>query len=271
MDEANLALAAQGADYRVVMAEYVTGDGDEAGAMVISKDVGNKQLSFDFVPFDPRRPWSGPVSGPTDDITYAVDVGDGAIDALSAAATTAAIDAAMGTWDGETCSNLPLTKNPDFGLDLGVIFGGGWLVADVMHAGWNDVNYAGGVLGVTYTFGFCDPCGATPVWTDIDNNKKADAAFREIYYDPVDNSGTPQPWPWTTDGTGIDVETVALHEAGHGLSQEHFGNILFNTSTGSVIAAPRAIMNPFIFGVDRMLLASDVGGHCSNWAQWPYN
>ncbi|NIM49028.1 MAG: hypothetical protein GTO22_07185, partial [Gemmatimonadales bacterium] len=34
MDDVNAALAEQGADYRVAMAEYVTGEGDEAGATV---------------------------------------------------------------------------------------------------------------------------------------------------------------------------------------------------------------------------------------------
>ena len=73
------------------------------------------------------------------------------------------------------------------------------------------------------------------------------------------------------DGLGVtnfDVEAVALHEAGHGLSQAHFGNIFF-TNDGSLLRAPAAIMNPFIFGVDRNLLASDDGGHCSIWSQWP--
>ena len=52
MDEANAGFAAAGVGYRVAMAEYVTGSGNEAGATVISKNVGNKQLGFDFVPFD---------------------------------------------------------------------------------------------------------------------------------------------------------------------------------------------------------------------------
>ena len=275
MDEVNVALAAQGANYRVAMAEYVTGDGDEAGATVISKDVGNKQLTFDFVPFDARRLWSGSVAGPTDDITYAVDQTGDAVPpfgGLTGAATTAAIDAAMGTWDGQRCSTLPITKNPDFGIDIGVVAfilglgGSPFVVADVQHAGWRDINFGGGVLGATFTFGFTDGprCAADDRFSDIDGNGKCDTAFREIYYDPSFN--------WADDGVSSpDVETVALHEVGHGLSQAHFGNIFFNTRTGAVIAAPRAIMNPFIFGVDRNLLASDDGGHCSIWGQWPSN
>ncbi|HKJ01762.1 MAG TPA: hypothetical protein VJ997_04885, partial [Longimicrobiales bacterium] len=98
--------------------------------------------------------------------------------------------------------------------------------------------------------------------TDIDNNGKGDAAFREIYYDPD--------WNWADDGTNnIDVESVALHEAGHGLSQAHFGNI-FN-KRGVFTADPRAVMNAFYQSPLRGLLGSDNGGHCSNWAQWPNN
>lgn len=288
MDQANLALEAQGAGYRVAMAEYVTGDGDEAGATVISKDVGNKQLGFDFVPFDTRRAgtpitnggWSGSVGGPNDDITYAVDASGtdagGVLDAippiggLSAAATDAAIDRAMATWDAETCSNLPITRNPDFGVDIGIVAfinglgGSPFALADVQHAGWRDINFGGGVLGATFTFGFIDVTQLPAiVFTDIDNNGKLDAALREIYYDPSFN--------WADDGvTNFDVEAVALHEAGHGLSQAHFGNLFFKND-GSLLRAPAAIMNPFILGQTRTLLGTDVGGHCSNWAQWPNN
>ena len=275
LDDMNVALAGEGADYRAVMVEYVTGAGDEAGATVISKDLGNKQLGFDFVPFDVRRAgtpftnggWSGSVAGPDDDITYAVDMTGDAVPplgVLSAAQTTAAINAAMATWDGQTCSNLPITMNPDFGLDLGVILGGA-LVADIMHAGWGNF-FGGGVLGAAFTFGFIDGSGN---FTDIDNNGKLDAAFREIYYDGF-FPAFPTPWPWNVDGSGIDVEAVALHEAGHGLSQAHFGNI-FIKNDGSLKRAPAAIMNPFILGATRTLLGTDKGGHCSNWAQWPNN
>ena len=265
LDAINDGLAASGVNFRVAIAEYVTGAGDEAGATVLSKDVGNMQLALDFVPFDPRRAgtpitnggWSGSVMGPDDDITYAIDQLGGAIDGLTQAQTNASIDAAMATWEGEACSNLPITQNPDFGVDLGVIFGGGFVVADIQHAGWNNVNFGGGVLGATFTLGFCSPCsGDDFAWTDIDNNGKGDVAFREIYYDPEANFNTPSPWPWTMDGTGVDVEAVALHEAGHGLSQAHFGNIFFKND-GSLKRAPAAIMNPFILGSTRTLLGTD--------------
>ncbi len=268
MDAVNAQLAAEGANYRAAFAEYVTGSGDEAGAVAISKDLGNKQLGFDFVPNDPRRAgWSGPAGGPDDDITYAIDQTGDAVPVfggLNGAQTTAAIVAAHGTWEALQCSNLPQTANPDFGIDIGVvafIFGLGgspFVLADVQHAGWRDINFAGGILGATFTFGFT----SGGQFTDVDNNGKLDAAFREIYYDPSFN--------WANNGANFDVETVALHEIGHGLSQAHFGNIFF-TNNGSVKRAPAAVMNPFIFGVDRVLYGTDNGGHCSNWAQWPNN
>jgi hypothetical protein len=265
MDTANAQLAAQGANYRVAMAEYVTGEGNEAGATVISKVVGNKQLDDDFVPFDPRRlAWSGPVAGSTDNITYAVDTtGDAVppIGGLTQPITDAAIVRAMATWDAQTCSTLPISRNPDFGDDIGYVAfffgpgtGGPGIFADVQHAGWLDLDFGAGILGVTFTLVF------SPL-TDIDGNGKVDVAFREIYYDPS--------FSWADDGgTNFHVEAVALHEAGHGLSQAHFGNIFFKND-GSLKRAPAAVMNPFILGQQRSLLGTDIGGHCSNWEGWP--
>lgn len=267
MDALNVQLASQGAGYRAALAEYVTSpDSGQAGATVLAKSVGNKQLDFDFVPFDPRRAWSGPSTGPADDITEAIDeTGDAVppLGGLTAAQTSAAILAAAGTWQGVNCSTLPLSLNPTLGLDVGVVAflnglgGSPFVFADVQHAGWRDINFAGGILGVTFTFIFVDG-GGNP--TDIDNNKVGDAAFREIYYDPS--------FTWRTDGGNIDVESVSLHEQGHGLSQAHFGTVGLKND-GSLFAAPRAVMNALYAGPLRQLQGSDNGGHCSNWAAWP--
>ena len=266
MDAINAGLAAAGADYRVAMAEML-GHGDQMGATILQKDVGNKQLAFDFVPNDPRRSWSGAPGGSTDNITYAVDQVDAVplSPGLSAAATNAAIDAAMATWDARQCSDLDITRVPDFGLDIGIVAfqnglgGSPFVFGDVQFAGFSDINFAGGILGVAFTFRFIDGAGNT---TDIDNNGKGDTAFREIYFDPS--------WQWT-DGSfpGIDVESVAVHEAGHGLSQAHFGNIF--VKKGVVKASPRAVMNALYQGELRDLRGTDNGGHCSNWGQWPNN
>jgi len=266
MDKANLALAAGGAGYRAAIAEYLTdAAGSDAGGTVFSKVVGNKQLADDFVPNDPNRAgWSGAPGGSSDDITYAVDQ---TLDAtppfggLTGAQTTAAIDRAMATWDAVSCSDLPITKNPDFGLDIGIIFGGSpFVFADINHAGFRDEDFDPGILGVTFTFIFVDNANV-PV--DQDNNGKLDAAFREIYYDPS--------WSWKDDGvSNIDVQSVAVHEAGHGLSQEHFGKVWLKND-GSLAASPRAVMNALYASPYRTLAGTDDGGHCSNWAQWPKN
>ena len=254
MEAVNLSLAAQGESYRGVVAEYITNaDGQEMGNMVIARDVGNKQLDFDFVPGDSRRVgWSGPFAG-TDVITYAVDQTIDAVPpfgGLTRVQTTAAIDRAMTTWDSVNCSTLPIWKNSDRGVDIGVMAsilglgGSPFILADVQHAGWLDLNFVGGVLAATFTFGFVDGSG----FTDIDNNRSFDAAFREIYYDPS--------FSWADDGvTNTDVETVALHEAGHGLSQAHFGKV-FIDKRGNLRFAPRAVMNGVYVGSQRALLGT---------------
>jgi hypothetical protein len=272
MNHANVALAARGESYQAAKAEYVTSvSSGEFGGTVLAKDVGNKRLADDFVPNDVNREgWSGPAGGGADDITYAVDqTGDAVppLGGLTAAQTDAAIVAAMSTWDAVNCSDLPIARNDDFGLDIGLfaflngLGGSPFVFADVQHAGW-DLDFAGNILGVTITFIFVDDDG-NPV--DQDNNGRADVAFREIYYDPS--------FGWAVDGVNdadIDVESVALHEAGHGLSQAHFGKVWLKND-GSLKASPRAVMNALYAEPFRSLAGPDNGGHCSNWAQWPNN
>lgn len=145
-------------------------------------------------------------------------------------------------------------------------FGGSFdYVADITHNGWLpapffDLLAPGGstfILGVTFTIVFTDDNGNL---IDTDNNGKYDVAWREIYYN--DN------FTWR-DGATYDIETVSLHEAGHGLSQAHFGKAFRNS--GGLHFAPRAVMNAAYSGVQTQINQSDNGGHCSNWAQWPNN
>jgi hypothetical protein len=262
MTRMNAGLEASGAQYRVSYAEYMTGGGEEVGQTVFFANVGNKQLGAHFVPGDPRR-------GGGTNITYIIDQTEGAVDALSAAQTSAAIDRAMATWDAATCSTLPIAKLPDIpGTDLGVIElllfpgqgGNPNVFADVTHAGW----LPGGllppnVIAVTFTFIFINP-DQSP--TDIDNNNKADAAFREILYHDAFN--------WAINAN-IDVETIALHEAGHGLSQGHFGTLFQTTSNGLFHFSPRAVMNAGYTGIQQSLAGTDDAGHCSIWGSWPNN
>lgn len=265
IESVNAALAESGQAYRVGMVEYLSGDA--MGGTVIAKDVGNKQLGFDFVADDTRREWDVFTTGSPNNLTYALDrTSDAAppLGGVSGADSNAAIDRAMATWSQQQCSDMTITAAPDYGVDLGVIaflFGLGgspFTVADLHHTGYTDIDFAGGVLGATFTFGFTDVNGN---FTDINGDGRFDTAFREIYYDPS--------WTWADDGSSnFDIETVALHEAGHGLSRAHFGTVRIKND-GQLQASPRAVMNALYGGPLRDLLGPDNGGHCSDWGNWP--
>jgi len=212
------------------------------------------------VPGDIRR-------GGLSSISYLVDQVDVAR-GLTANQTTAAIDRGMATWDGLSCSNLPLTLQGHFaGFDLGfvqfLIGLGGFpaVFADVTHGGWLPAFVFGpGVLAVTFTFVFSDDRVNA---TDIDGNGRGDVAFREIYYNDAFRWGINSALPT------IDVESVALHEAGHGLSQAHFGTAFLTVENEKVHFAPRAVMNAGYSGIQQELHGTDNAGHCSQWSTWP--
>jgi len=258
----NATLEAEGAEYRLGTVEWLLaeGTGNTAGIFVFFNDRGNKQMSSHWVPFDPRR-------GGSDLITYIVDITDGmTASGLTTAQTTDAIDRAMRTWNEVECSPRFIYQElPMAGEDLGVVqflngLGGSpnWY-ADITHAGWLPAGILPSqVIGVTYTF----------IWTidgvptDIDNNGKTDTAFREIYYNDLFN--------WQINGA-VDVETIALHESGHGLSQAHFGSAFITASNNKLHFNPRALMNSAYSGINQQVSESDLAGHCSIWASWPNN
>jgi len=275
MEGMNVRLAAKGLNYRVGMAEW-TGLGT-AGQSVFFRDVGNKQLDMHFVPMDPRRSWSGDPAEGDDDITWTVDQsfdGTPPLGGLTESEATAAIGNAMATWSQVNCSMLELTEVSSYGLNVGVLaydisqggVGSPFIFADIQHAGFTELDFSGAVLGATFTYFFIDTSTGEP--TDIDRNGKLDVAFREIYYDPS--------WNWVTslDPVGpfdIDVESIAVHEAGHGLSQAHFGTLFQTDQNGKYHFAPKALLNAGYVGPQRELMGSDTGGHCSIWASWPNN
>ncbi len=184
--------------------------------------------------------------------------------------------AAMQTWQDQNCSFIPLVDLGPIPFEYGVVqwilgFGGEpFFLPHLTHAGfvpapfWDSLVPGGStfILGATFTFIWIVGPGGPP--TDIDNNGKADTAIREIYYNDAFDWG---------DGTGgtIDIETVALHEAGHGLSQAHFGKLFRTNKNGKFHFAPRAVMNAGYTGVQRSLVGTDNAGHCSIWGSWPNN
>lgn len=219
-------------------------DSQTMGGFVFFNDRGNQRLPFQWVPGDPRR------HGRTD-IGYAVFplFGPGAPDGLTAGQVDDAIGRAMATWESHICS-------PGLTIPRGTLQE--WLdfQSDILHAGFAPLEE--GVLGVTMPFIFIDPSTGDP--TDIDSDGHLDYAFAIIVYSSE--------FSWAIDGD-IDVETVALHEAGHGLAQGHFGRAFQTLANGRIHFSPRALMNAAYAGILQRLLGSDMGGHCDIWAAWP--
>jgi hypothetical protein len=272
MNTMNDQLAARGENFRLGVVEIM--GADEVGPTVYFNH-RTLQLGSHWVPGDPNR-------GGQTYISWLYDPVDGTANGTTQAATEAAIVSAMATWQAVTCSYIPLvqfTTNDDWGYvqfwywwDNYPGENGGWWYwpVDLTFAGYlpgEFFEYTTGpgssayVLGVTFTFIWIDTTTGQP--TDMDNNGKADVAFREIY---GNNNFT-----WATNGVNhYDVETVMLHEAGHGLSQGHFG-MAFRTTNGKLHFAPRALMNAAYTGINRVVVETDNAGHCSIWASWPNN
>lgn len=252
--------------YAVFSAEYLTtGESAEVGRTIFFSNVGNKQLAADFVP--------GTSLDGTDAVSYYIDAKRPSMD-LAPTVTAAAITRAMNTWNGVICSDLgiyqiPFSKRNTTGF-ISELFGfGGSLnyVADVVHAGWLGAEFfdlvgpqgSTYILGVTFTIIFTDDNGNP---TDVDNNGKLDVAWREIYYNDA--------FAWA-DHAHYDVETIALHESGHGLSQEHFGTAFLDSGTGKLHFSPLAVMNAAYSGIQTQIGETDNAGHCSIWSSWPTN
>ena len=119
---------------------------------------------------------------------------------------------------------------------------------------------------MTFTFVFGDFVGPDFVPSDVDNNGKLDVAFREIYY----NNNFAWRLGAFTGGNDFSAYSVILHEAGHGLSQGHFGTVFINPA-GKLTFAPDAVMNAVVGrSITRTgLLGIDSGGHCSIWGSYP--
>ena len=228
-------------------------DDEAVGGEVLFSDRGNKQLEPQWVPGDPRRNGRDDVGYSVGTVLLGIPLFPPSPPNLTDAQVDAAADRAMDTWGTVSCSEgLPIPEG-DF-LD--------WLnfETDILHAGF--VELPEGVLGVTMPSVFVDPVTGEP--TDIDDDGHPDYAFAEIFYNSL--------YLWGVDGESgaADVETIFLHEAGHGLAQAHFGKG-FIKPNGDLQLAPKAVMNAAYSGVQHSLKGTDRAGHCSMYGSWPSN
>jgi hypothetical protein len=251
---------------------HATGAGQHA-TTIIAND-RTHLTDAGFVENDPRR-------GGSPDISYLIDQSDGsalgfnpagAVITLPNSITEPQIDISVAAWTELKCHGPGFVKVADTGADPdlvdGIVSGNlaaiGTPFADVTHGGWlpaafhNAILPNGGslILGVTFTFIFVDDDGNP---TDDDRNGRADSAFYEIYYNRA--------FAWGTGGNpnNVDIQSVVIHEFGHGLGLAHFGKLFIN-NTGALQFAPKAIMNAAYTGEDRELRGSDNAGFCHIWA-----
>jgi hypothetical protein len=276
----SMAIAADYSDHRAVLgvAEIITDplSGEEGRVIWFQKDLGNGQLSHDFVPNDPRAAWKDTAGAPV--ITNAIKEQNVSGDTNLTNQVFWLYESAM-VWERKTCSKLVLDQ---FAGDSGMpglvenFFAAGVIDLNLIQADVTQVGFRGvgpifppgtSTLGVAYTLFWVDAEGNL---TDINGDGKIDAALREIYYNDqyewADNGLEGR----QDDGSRVfDFPTVAIHESGHGLSAAHFGNI--GVKDGFLFAKPRSVMNAIYGGTLRDLRGRDVGSHCSNWAQWPLN
>lgn len=231
------------------------------------------QRAFRWVPDDPRR------QAEAGALTYLVEPSWGTATAsgVPQPVTERATDRAMAAWAESLCTPVTVLKRPAPGGDVtlfdeflgpeqpeGPILADPF-VADVVHAGWFPSGAADAILGpdvlaISVTFIFVDRETGEP--TDLDGDGFLDTAANEIYY----NDG----FHWTAgevqggmvlapgEEPTVDVETVALHEAGHAFGLGHFGS------------PPEAVMNPVYHGVLHQLLTMDHAGLCSLWGNWDH-
>lgn len=247
---------------------YLTApESNQMGKTIFFRDRGNKQL---FADFSPLLPWDG-----TSSVDYFLD-DTRPPSTMDFSAAKSALQRASSTWEGVNCSEMGLSQSSSLPYPVGFVasfFGfpsAGFPPSEVNHLGWMPADFweflaPGGsefILGATFTLTYTDGEGND---LDTNNDGKPDVAFREIYYNDNFTWGDGINVPGT-----IDVETVALHEMGHGLSQAHFGEA-FRTPAGKLQFAPRAVMNATYSGIQTRIGGTDLAGHCSIWGNWPNN
>ncbi len=255
MNEYNGGLKALWMDIQVEQIEVLTlGEGRSSTRL--------HRQPFRWVSGDPRRQADG------SNLTYMVDQTGIAGSGLAAAGIEASIDHAMASWSAVSCfaGKVGVVKRKDSGTDPDIFDGllgyggfGDYRQADIVHAGWmppsffDAVNGEGSgetVLAFSVTFIYIGGDGKP---TDVNKDGYLDTAANEIYY----NEGFAWLLGSGVGGSGIDLESVALHELGHSLGIGHIG------------APLEAVMNPVYSGVHRTLNPLDGAALCSVWGTWP--
>jgi hypothetical protein len=242
MERINRDLELRGLTYRLAHIDlYTLGWGQPSHRILMN---GCRWVPYDFLRY-----------ADGDNITYLVVASQGVTaSGLSSAATEAAIDRAMTTWDRQkSLQKVDIVKRDATGdctifdeMDCWAAYDddpstAGWpFGADIVHAGWYPSGFfecfepggGYGILGVSVTFIWVDT--ATDLPTDINGDGYLDTAL-----------------------PGVDVETVALHEAGHALGLGHFG------------PPPNAVMDPYYEGIDQEPSSVDNAGLSALWRSWP--
>jgi hypothetical protein len=264
---------------RIDRAEISVTPGGWDGATTLIASDRQHQVQTQFVKSDPRRRGFA-------DISYLVDQSDGAavafanptgnaVTTLTNAVTEPILDRAMAFWQNAPhCPGPAVTKiadddsiDPDI-IDALVLRNFalfGTPRADITHAGWlpaaffNELvppNGAQFILGATLTLAFAE----AGKFTDVDNNGRLDTALSEIYYNRsiAWSEGASRP-------RGVDIDSVATHEAGHAFGLGHFGKV-FLDNKDRLKYAPRAIMNAVYVSPFTTLTGTDNASFCSIWA-----
>ncbi len=253
MEDFNRTLRAEWMDLRIEQVELLTVRQERAGGRIHTQP-------FRWVAGDPRRAAQGP------DLTYRIDLAEGfGSNDLAPGTTEEAIDRAMASWGSDAClQKLRVVKRQSatpvdadiFDSQFGYGEFGDYRAADVVHAGWLPPNFfervtgpGGGesVVAISVTFIYVNLEGEP---SDLDGDGYMDAAHSEIYYN--------QGFAWTAGATEgqVDIESVALHEAGHA-----FG-------IGHIDLRHTAVMNSVYAGTRTGLQSHDHAALCSIWASW---